>query len=118
MSVEHEAKLTIGWRVDQCDIPDFDDRWENEWLELIPLAQRASKLRGKHTYVEDLCEEEDAWCGDTQMIGVPTPVREMTFDEFKQKNHELAELAKDVYRQVMRCEPKDGPYLISWTHVF
>ena len=117
MSVQYEPRLTVGWRVEQDDIPDFEDRWNDEWLELCDLAHKASKLLGKHAYVEDLCAEEDSWCGDTQMIGVPMFDYEMPMGEFMERTDKLAELAKDVYRQVMRKEPDDGPYLISWTQV-
>lgn len=117
MSVEYTPKLTVGWRVKQDDIPDYEERWDDEWLELAELAHRASKLLGKHIYVEDLCEEEDSWCGDTQMIGVPMFDNELPMGEFESRTDGLAELAKDVYRQVMRGEPIDGPYLISWTQV-
>lgn len=118
MSVEHEAMLTIGWRVEQDDIPDFVERSDDEWLELCDLAHEASKLLGKHVYVEDLCGVENAWCGDTQMVGVPMFDNEMLMGEFEEKTDKLAVFAKGVYRQVMRKEPEDGPYLISWTRVF
>ena len=117
MSVEYEPKLTIGWRVEQTDIPDYEERWNDEWLELMELSHEASKILGRHTYVEDLCGEEDSWCGDTQMVGVPMFDKEMPIDGFLKETDRLAELAKDVYRQVMRKEPEDGPYLISWTQV-
>lgn len=117
MSIEFTPRLTVGWRVEQNDIPDFEERRDDEWLELIELAHDASKLLGKHTYVEDLCGEEDSWCGDTQMVGVPMFDREMPMGEFEERTNRLAELAKSVYRQVMRKEPEDGPYLISWTQV-
>ena len=117
MSVQYEPKLTVGWRVEQDDIPDFEDRWNDEWLELCDLAHKASKLLGKHAYVEDLCDEEDSWCGDTQMVGVPMYDSEIEMDEGGDKLNRLGEFAKDVYRQVMRKEPEDGPYLISWIKV-
>jgi len=118
MSVEYESKLTVGWRVEQDDIPDFEERWEAEWLELMDLAHEASRLLGKHTYVEDLCGVENAWCGDTQIVGVPMFDHEMLIDGFLDEMDKLADLATDVYRQVMRKEPEDGPYLISWTQVW
>lgn len=34
MSVEHEPMLTIGWRVEQDDISDFEERYDEEWEEL------------------------------------------------------------------------------------
>lgn len=117
MSVQYEPKLTVGWRVDQSDIPDFEDRADDEWLELCDLSHQASKLLGKHTYVEDLCAEENSWCGDTQMIGVPMFDHELPMGEFEERTDKLAELSKDVYRQVMRREPEDGPYLISLVEV-
>lgn len=117
MSVEHEAVLTVGWRVEQDDIPDFEERSDDEWLELCDLAHEASKLLSKHVYVEDLCGVENAWCGDTQMVGVPMLDRELPMDEFVEKMNALGEFAERVYRQVMRKEPEDGPYLISWMQV-
>lgn len=117
MSVVYTPKLLVGWRVEQADIPDFEERWDDEWLELMDLAHEASLLLGKHTYVEDLCGEEDSWSGDTQMVGVPMFDHELMMDEFEERTGRLAELAKAVYRQVMRREPEDGPYLISWTQV-
>lgn len=117
MSIEYEPKLTIGWRVEQDDIPDFEERADDEWLELCDLAYEASKLRGKHTYLEDLCDVENYWCGDTQIVGVPMFDHELPMDGFEVETNKLAELAKDVYRQVMRKEPEDGPYLFSWTQV-
>lgn len=118
MSVEYESKLTVGWRVEQDDIPDFEERWEVEWLELMDLAHEASRLLGKHTYVEDLCGVKNAWCGDTQIVGVPMFDHEMLVDDFFDEMDKLADLATEVYRQVMRKEPEDGPYLISWTQVW
>lgn len=44
--------------------------------------------------------------------------RELPIGEWVERHNKLADLAKDVYRQVMRKEPDDGPYLISWTRVF
>lgn len=117
MSVTYEPMTTIGWRVKQDDIPDFESRSDDEWLELCELAHEASKLLGKHVYVEDLCGVENTWCGDTQMIGVPMFDHELPMGEFEERTDRLAIFAKDVYRQVMRKEPEDGPYLISWTQV-
>lgn len=117
MSVRREAKLTIGWRVEQDEIPDFDGRWGSEWEELEELAQKASELLGRYVWQGELCEEEDSWCGDTQIVGVPAYDRELPIDEWVERHERLGELAGDVYRQVMREEPKDGPYLISWTQV-
>ena len=117
MSVEYEAKLTVGWRVKQDDIPDYDERCDEEWDELRGLWKETCKLLGKHIYVEDLCAVEDSWCGDTQMIGVPMFDKELPMDELVDKTKALGELAERVYRQVMRKKPEDGPYLISWTQV-
>ena len=117
MSVEHKAMLTIGWRVEQDDIPDFEERSDDDWEELEGLAKEASLLIGRSVWQSELCEVEDCWCGDTQMIGVPMFDHELPMDEFLEKTDALAELAKDVYRQVMRKELEDGPYMISWTQV-
>lgn len=117
MSVRHEAKLTIGWRVEQDEIPDFEERYAEEWAELDGLAERASELLDQPVWQGDLCEVEDSWCGDTQIVGVPAYDRELPMDEWVERHEWLGELAGDVYRQVMREEPKDGPYLISWTQV-
>lgn len=117
MMVKYESKLLVGWRLRQDDIPDFSERWLDDWLELTGPARKASKLLGKRTCVEDLCGEENSWNGDTQMVGVPMFECVMPMDEFEDRTNELAELAKAVYRQVMRKEPEDGPYLIQWTQV-
>lgn len=117
MSVEREAKLTVGWRVEQDDIPDFDKRYDEDWSELEELAEEASKLLDECVWTSELCGEEDSWCGDTQMVGVPMLDRELPTGEFVEKMDALAELAERVYRQVMRKEPEDGPYLISWMQV-
>jgi len=118
MSVEHESMLTIGWRIEQGDIPDFDERHDEEWPELEELARRASLLRDSSVWQGELCEEENSWCGDTQIVGVPMPYDELPVSEFMERTEGLAELAKEVYRQVMRKEPEDGPFLMSWTRVF
>lgn len=117
MSVEHEAMLTIGWRVEQDDIPDFEERHDEEWPELERLAREVSLLLDRSVWQSELCEVEDSWCGDTQMIGVPMIEGELPIEDFKERTDRLADLAKHVYRQVMRKEPEDGPYLISWTQV-
>ena len=117
MSIEYEQKLTIGWRVKQDDIPDYEERWDNSWLELMALTYDADKLLRKHTYVEDLCGEENSWNGDTQIVGVPMFEDEFPVSDFLNLTDKLADLAKKVYRQVMRKEPEDGTYLISWTQV-
>lgn len=117
MSVRHEAKLTIGWRVEQDDIPDFEERYDDDWPELEGLAEKASELLDKSVWQSELCEVEDSWCGDTQIVGVPAYDRELPIDEWVERHDRLGELAVDVYRQVMRKEPEDGPYLISWTQV-
>ncbi len=117
MSVEHEAMLTIGWRVDQDDIPDFEERHDEEWPELEGLAENASELLGRSVWQGELCEVEDSWCGDTQMVGVPMIEHELPIEDFTERTDKLADLAREVYRQVMRKEPEDGPYLISWTQV-
>ena len=118
MSVEHEPMMTIGWRVEQADIPDFDERYDEEWPELEELAKKASLLRGSSVWQSELCEEENSWCGDTQIVGVPMIEGELPIEDFTERTDKLADLAKDVYRQVMRKEPEDGPYLMSWTRVF
>ena len=51
------------------------------------------------------------------MVGVPMFEGAMLLDKFVERIDKLAEIAKRVYRQVMRREPKDGPYFISWTQV-
>ena len=117
MSIQHEPKLTIGWRIEQDDIPDFEDRADEEWQELEELADKASEVLGKVIWTDSLCSVEDSWCGDTQMIGVPMFDHELPMDGFLEQTDALAEFAKDVYRQVMRKEPDDEPYLISWTQV-
>ena len=117
MSVEHEAMLTIGWRVEQDDIPGFDERWDADWPELEGLAERASELLGRPVWQSDLCEVENTWCGDTQIIGAPMIEEELPIKDFKERTDKLADLAKDVYRQVMRKEPEDGPFLINWVWV-
>lgn len=117
MSIEYTSKLIVGWRVEQNDIPDFDKRYDEDWFDLEELAKEASKLLDKHVWTSELCDEEDSWCGDTQMVGVPMLDRELPMGEFVEKMIALAELAERVYRQVMRKEPEDGPYLISWTQV-
>lgn len=117
MSIEYTPKLTVGWRVRQDDIPDFDKRYDEDWSDLEELAKEASKLLDKYVCTSELCDEEDSWCGDTQMVGVPMLDRELPMDEFVEKMDALGEFAKDVYRQIMRKEPEDGPYLISWTQV-
>ena len=117
MSVQYEPKLTVGWRVEQADIPDFEDRYDVDWPDLGDLAIRASELLGKSVWTDSLCAFEDAWCGDTQIVGVPMFDHELLMGEFEERTDRLAELAKDVYRQVMRREPDDGPYFISWTQV-
>lgn len=68
--------------------------------------------------LRELCEEENSWYGDTQMVSVPMFDTELPIDEFLTRTDGLADLAKDVYRQVMRKEPEDGPYIMSWTRVF
>lgn len=118
MSVEHEAMLTIGWRVEQDDIPDFEERHDEEWPELEGLAREVSLLLDRSVWQSELCEEEDSWCGDTQMIGVPMIEGELPIEDFTERTDKLADLAKDVYRTVMRKEPEDGPFLMSWTRVF
>ena len=117
MSVEQEPMLTIGWRVEQDDIPDYDERWDADWPELEGLARKASLLLDRSVWQSELCEVEDSWCGDTQMVGVPMLDRELPMGEFVEKMDALGEFAERVYRQVMRKEPEDGPYLISWTQV-
>lgn len=118
MSMEHESMLTIGWRIEQDNIPDFDERHDEEWPELEELAEKASLLRGSSVWQGELCDEENSWCGDTQIVGVPMLDKELPVSEFMERTEGLAELAKEVYRQVMRREPQDGPYLMSWTKVF
>ena len=117
MSIEYTPKLIVGWRVEQNDIPDFDKRYDEDWSDLEELAKEASKLLDNYVWTSELCDEEDSWCGDTHMVGVPMLDRELPMGEFVEKMIALAELAERVYRQVMRKEPEDGPYLISWTQV-
>lgn len=117
MSVEHEPKLTVGWRVGQDEIPDYEERHDDEWEELEGLAKEASLLLDNSVWQSELCEVEDYWCGDTQIIGVPMFDHELPMGEFEERTGKLADLAEKVYEQVMRREPKDGPYLISWTQV-
>ena len=117
MSVEYEPKLTVGWRVEQDEIPDYEERYDDDWEELEGLAKEASLLLDNSVWQSELCEVEDHWCGDTQIIGVPMFDHELPMDEFEERTGKLADLAEKVYEQVMHREPKDGPYLISWTQV-
>lgn len=117
MSVEYEPKMTVGWRVEQDEIPDYEERYDDEWEELEGLAKEASLLLDSSVWQSELCEVEDYWCGDTQIIGVPMFDHELLMGEFEERTGKLADLAEKVYEQVMRREPEDGPYLISWTQV-
>lgn len=117
MSIEHTPKLTVGWRVEQDEIPDYEERRDDDWEELEGLAKEASLLLGKAVWQGELCEVEDYWGGDTQIVGVPMFDHELPMGEFEERTSKLADLAEKVYRQVMRREPEDGPYLISWTQV-
>lgn len=117
MSIDYENKMTIGWRVEQDAIPDFEERYDEDWPELEGLAREASLLLDRSVWQSELCEVEDSWCGDTQIVGVPMFDHELPIEGFVERTDKLAELAKRVYRQVMREEPKDGPYLMSWTQV-
>lgn len=118
MSVEHEAMLTVGWMVSQDEIPDFEERHDEDWPELEELAEVASELLGKTVWQSELCEEENSWGGDTQIVGVPMYDRELPTRELMERVDKLADLAEEVYRAVMRKEPEDGPYVLSWTRVF
>ena len=118
MSVEHESMLTVGWRVSQDEIPDFEERYDEDWFELKELAESASELLGKTVWQSELCEEENSWYGDTQIVGVPMYDRELPTSELVERMDKLADLAEEVYRVVMRREPTDGPYILSWTRVF
>lgn len=89
-----------------------------DWVELDHLVDKASKLLEKSVWVEELCCIEDEWNGDTQMVGVPMFNKKLPVSEFVEQTDKLADLAKDVYRQVMRKEPEDGPFLISWKWVY
>ncbi len=117
MSVEYEPKLTVGWRVEQDEIPDYKERYDDEWEELGGLAKEASLLLDSSVWQSELCEVEDYWCGGTQIIGVPMFDHELPMGEFEERTGKMADLAEKVYEQVMRREPEDGPYLISWTQV-
>lgn len=118
MSIEREARLAIGWRINQDDIPDFEERYEY-WDELRPQADECSSLVGTHVMAEDLVDEEDAWCGDgDHIVGVPAPTKPLPSDEFVRVLDRLAAVAGDVYRTVMRKEPEDGPYVISYERVW
>jgi len=119
MSMETEARLTIGWRVDVDDIPDFELRnWDMNWDELRPFAKQASETLCEEVCIEDLCEEEEQTMGDTYIVGVPAPKRELPLESFLAEMEKRADFARHVYEQVMRKPPNDGPYIISWTHVW
>lgn len=118
MSISREAKTTIGWRIEYDDIPEYEERQDMEWVELDHLADKASKLLGKGVWVDELCCIENEWNGDTQMVGVPMFDKELPVSEVVERTEGLAELAKEVYQQVMRKEPEDGPFLINWMWVY
>lgn len=80
--------------------------------------EMAAELLGRSVWQGELCEVEDYWCGDTQIIGVPMYDREIPTDELGERLRGLAELAEKVYVQVMHKEPEDGSCLMSWTRVF
>ena len=119
MSVETEARLTIGWRIDTEDIPDFEQRnWNTNWSELRPLARQASEALCEKVYIDDLCEEEDETVGDTYIVGISAPKRELPMESLLAEMEKRADFARRVYEQVMRKLPSDGPYIISWMHVW
>lgn len=118
MSISHEAKMTIGWRIECEDIPEYEERQDMEWVELDYLADEASKLLEGSVWVDELCCIENEWVGDTQMVGVPMIKGELLIEGFEERTRKLVELAKEVYRQVMRKEPEDGPFLINWVWVY
>lgn len=116
MSIEYTHEMTVGWRMRQSDIPDYEERAWDDWADLEELAKEASELLDKGVWTDSLCAIEDACSGDTQIAGVPMPYDMLPIDRLPEATERLAALAKDVYRQVMRDkEPADGPYLISWT---
>ena len=119
MSVETEARLTIGWRVDVEDIPDFEHReWNTNWSELDPLVDRACEVFGEELCREDLCDDENEMYGDAYIVGIPTAKHELSIDAFMRDMDARAVFAREVYEQVMRELPKDGPYMISWEKVW
>lgn len=118
MSIEHEAQMTIGWRVECEDIPNYEERKDMEWAELDHLADEASKLLEGSVWVDELCQIENEWVGDTQIVGVPMIKSELLIEGFEERTRKLTELAEEVYRQVMYREPEDGPYLINWVRVY
>lgn len=118
MSIEKDSRLTIGWRVETDDVPDYMERWDAEWEELDPLVDRAGETIGEELYREDLCDIENEMVGDMLVIGVPTAKHELSMDAFMRDMDMRALLAREVYEHVMREQPKDGPYMISWTKVW
>lgn len=111
------SRLSVGWRVSECDVPDAENRLYGDLHELRELAGIASELLDRDTSADELCEFEDMPDEGTLIVGVPMFDHEMPMGEFEERTDKLADLATKVYRQVMRKEPEDGPYLISWTQV-
>ena len=115
MSVEINPMLTIGWRVNAADIPDFEQRYDECWEDLAPLLDYSPE---DSIGCEDLCDEENQMYGDTFIVGITAPRHELPIDEFLRDMDARAVFARQVYEQVMRKLPKDGPYMISWEKVW
>lgn len=118
MSIDHSARLMLGWKIEDGDEPGFwfdDEEYlvDDAWTILDPIGEKYD------TYGYDLvCEVNSICCDEGYVIGIPMEFGPVPISEFAERLVGMEEDACEVWRKVMRCEPTSRPNVISFVQVW
>lgn len=118
MGVVTSAECVYGYRVRFEDIPEAEERFDNEFSDLAdePDGWKVT-IFGEEYWCSNIIEGDNAYVGYKEQdwyIGPMLPY-EATADEFADRCRELEQTTREMYRLVMRKEPTDAPKVHVYT---
>lgn len=118
MSVDYSAKCIFGYRVEEDDIPDYEERMGNEFGDCADEEDGYTvDILGTEYWCSDLVSEESEYYSGPVYIG-PDMYDEMTYDELVHSLHTLAPVARRMYELVMRKPPEEKPRMYYFCHMY
>lgn len=112
MGVSCDAILNYGYKVSYSDIPDAEERFDNEFSDLADEPDGwMVTIFGDEYWCSDIVTGDNAYVDyDNQdwYIGVGLP-DSATIEELAQKCRELEPTARRMYELIMRKTPTEEP---------
>lgn len=119
MSIDYNARVSLGWRIADGEEPDF---WRDDEGYLTEEIYESEALKGiakklKCDVYELVCEVNEVCCDEGWVIGVPIKFEPVPIDEIVRKFNGLEQIACDIWRIAMRQEPPTRPCIVVFTEV-